>query len=61
MKCQSKDCVFRKNISGGIAVCDYAGATGRLRNCPVEDCDKYVSRRKSSEKPMQEMPQDWGR
>ena len=37
-KCRS--CVYRAK-AGAPNGCDYIHITGRMRGCPVKDCDKY--------------------
>ena len=33
-----KGCVYRGNFSAGISICNFAEITGKLRNCPAEEC-----------------------
>lgn len=43
--CKHKDCSYRKALSHGrwTYYCDYIGATGHSRNCPISECDKYTN------------------
>ena len=40
--CKHKDCSYRKYLDH-TPYCDYIGATGRPRNCPISKCDKYTT------------------
>ena len=39
------DCVYRRPLSWGeqTLCCHYAIDTGKLRNCPVEDCENKLT------------------
>lgn len=39
-----KKCYYRSNSSRGIATCDYYLMTGQRRNCPPENCDKFIDK-----------------
>ena len=39
-----KGCVYRINANGATSICDYAGMTGKLRNCPVSECPYYTKK-----------------
>lgn len=41
-----KGCFYRIAPSNGVSICDYACATGKLRNCPVEECPHYTKKKK---------------
>lgn len=40
--CKKKDCVYIAQTN--LPTCDYFLKTGTRRGCPVENCDKYISR-----------------
>lgn len=41
-----KGCFFRTVLSGSVSCCDYAVLTGKLRNCPPEECTHYLSKKR---------------
>ena len=41
--CKHKDCSYRKLLDSWLPYCDYIGATGRSRGCPISQCDKYTT------------------
>ena len=43
------DCVYR-SASSSLGNCDYIGKTGRRRECPADNCTKYVSDSKRRKK-----------
>lgn len=53
MKCEKKDCIYRKKTSsaGGVEICDYITIAGKSRGCSSDRCDKYKKKMKEGEKP----------
>lgn len=41
--CKHKNCSYRKLLDSWLPYCDYIGATGRSRGCPISKCDKYTT------------------
>lgn len=37
-----KDCIYYYSITRDMKGCNYCCVTGKLRNCPVEQCNKKV-------------------
>lgn len=37
-----KGCFYRIRESSNVSMCDYAFQTGKLRNCPPEECTHYT-------------------
>ena len=46
-RCKKKDCLYIAQTS--LPTCDYFLKTGTRRGCPVESCDKYISRKTRKE------------
>lgn len=44
--CQHKDCVYRCRLTYDCDFCNYAVMEGRLRGCPISQCDKYNNTKK---------------
>ena len=45
-KCKHPDCFYSRNGgSGGFKCCHYMLWTGEPRNCPADDCKKYIPRK----------------
>ena len=40
-----KGCAFREGVRSGTSHCVYSIITGKLRNCPPEECTHYVKKR----------------
>jgi hypothetical protein len=41
-----KGCLYREGFSSGISHCAYSIITGKLRNCPPEECPYYMKKGK---------------
>lgn len=37
-----RGCFYRIRGTGNVSLCDYAFQTGKLRNCPPEECTHYT-------------------
>ncbi len=46
-----KGCAYRSYLGFSMSICDYAFQTGKLRNCPPEECKYYIkkNRKKNNE------------
>jgi hypothetical protein len=37
-------CIYRARVNGATSICDFAGMTGKLRNCSVSECPYYIKK-----------------
>ena len=41
-----KGCFYRGGTGFGVSYCCYSDITGKLRNCPAEECPYYTAKKK---------------